>query len=88
MGERFLHFQLNRKQKCERLQIWKEVLTSIAFAKKTSAILKYETGRDEYDSIYLERLTPTLQRYKLDRMAALLIFEEEGGWPYPPNYSD
>jgi hypothetical protein len=68
--------------KCDRLQIWKDVLMASAFAKKTSAVLKHETGRDEYRSIYLEKLGPTLKRYGQEETEAFLIFEEEGGWPY------
>lgn len=70
--------------KCDRLEIWRAVLISSTFAKQASAVIKHETGRDDYDQIYLERLTPTLKRYGLDRSRAFLIFEEEGGWPYDP----
>src|SRR3989442_1250284 len=70
--------------KCERLEIWRAVLISSAFAKQTSKIIKFETGRDEYDQIFGERLSPTLKRFGLDRIHAVLIFSEEGGWPYDP----
>jgi hypothetical protein len=70
---------------CDRLEIWKAVHVASAFAKQASTVIKYETGRDDYDRIYLERLTPTLRRYGIDRSRAVLIFEEEGGWPYDSN---
>lgn len=73
---------LSRFSKCERLEIWKAVHTSTAFAKVTSEVIKNETGRDEYQSIYMDKLSPTLKRYGIDRLQALQIFEQEGGWPY------
>ena len=71
-------------QHCDRLEIWKAVLISSTFARQTSDVIKHETGRDEFGPIYEEKLAPTLKRYGIDRTEAVLIFEEEGGWPYDP----
>jgi len=68
-------------EKIDRLEIWRAVLVSQAFAKQVSEVVKHETGRDEYDQIYEEHLAPVLKRYGLDRISAFLVFEEEGGWP-------
>jgi hypothetical protein len=69
---------------CDRLEIWKAVHLASTYAKQASAIIKHETRSDDYDLIYLRQITPTLQRYGLDRLQAFLIYEEEGGWPYDP----
>src|SRR6476660_9572251 len=56
--------------KCDRLQIWQDVLISGAVAHQVSVVVKHETGRDVYDDVYLEKLTPTLKRYGIDRSEA------------------
>jgi hypothetical protein len=69
--------------KTDRLQIWKDVMFASESSRETNAVILHDTGRDQYDSLYLEALEPTLNRYGLDRTEAFLVFEEEGGWPFP-----
>ncbi len=69
--------------KYDRLQIWHDVLIACESSKEINAVVVHDTGRDRYDSLYMEALKPTLDRYGLDRKEAFLVFEEEGGWPFP-----